>query len=330
MRIFLAGASGAIGRRLVPLLVSAGHVVIGTTRSENKLEQLRQLGAQPVVLDGLNRDAVLHAVAAAHPEVVVHQMTSLATMRSFKRFDADFDLTNRLRTEGTSHLVEAAGAARVRVFIAQSYTGWPNERRGGRTKTENDPLETNPPASMTRSLEAVRGLERMIWHAPGLVGTVLRYANLYGPGTSISTDGEIAVLIREGRFPVVGSGAGIWSFLHVDDAASATKVAIEQHVAGVFNVADDEPAEVATWLPYLAELVGAPPPRHVPAWIARFAIGDAGVSLMTDVRGASNDKVKKTFGWLPRYWSWRLGFRDVFRPQMSAVPLRRRREDVGT
>jgi nucleoside-diphosphate-sugar epimerase len=310
--------------------VSAGHVVVGTTRSENKLEQLHKLGAEPVVLDGLNREAVLHAVAAAHPEVVVHQMSSLATMRSFKRFDADFRVTNRLRTEATCHLLEAAGAARVRVFIAQSYTGWPNERRGGRIKTENDALETNPPASMTRSLEAIRGLERMIWHAPGLIGTVLRYGNLYGPGTSLSRDGEITGLVREGRFPIVGSGAGIWSFLHVDDAASATKVAIDQHVPGVFNVVDDEPAEVSTWLPYLAELLGAAPPHRVPAWVARFAIGDAGVSMMTDVRGSSNDKVKKTLGWLPRYASWRVGFRDVLRPEMSTVPLRRRREDVET
>lgn len=320
MRVFLAGASGAIGRRLVPMLVSAGHAVIGTARSESKLEQVRGLGAQAVLLDGLDRDAVLRAVAAAHPDVIVHQMTSLATMRSFKRFDAEFALTNRLRTEGTCHLLEAANASGVRSLVAQSYTGWPNEHRGGRVKTEDDPLETAPPESMTRTLEAIRGLERMIWNAPGLTGTVLRYGHLYGPGTSLSIDGEVTTLVRERRFPIVGGGTGIWSFLHVDDAAAATKVAIERHIAGVFNIVDDDPAEVATWLPYLAELIGAPAPHHVPAWIARFAIGDAGVSMMTEVRGSSNEKARKMLDWLPRYASWRLGFRDVLQPALAAVP----------
>jgi len=323
MRIFLAGASGAIGRRLVPLLVSAGHVVIGTTRSENKLEQLRHLGAEPVVLDGLDGGAVMRAVRVAHPDVVVHQMTSLATMPNFKRFDADFALTNRLRTEGTSHLLEAATAARVRLVVAQSYTGWPNERSGGPIKTESDPLQSNPPTSMTRTLEAIRGLERMIWSAPGVTGIALPYGSLYGPGTSLSPDGELTTLLTRGGFPIVGSGGGVWSFVHVDDAARATMAAIERHIPGVFNVVDDEPAEVSTWLPYLADLIEAPPPRRVPAWIARFAIGDAGVSMMTDIRGSSNEKAKKMLGWLPRYATWRLGFRDVFRAVMNTVPLRR-------
>jgi 2-alkyl-3-oxoalkanoate reductase len=324
VRIFVAGASGAIGRRLVPLLVSAGHVVIGTTRSEGKLDRVRELGAEPVLLDGLNRDAVASTVGVSRPDVIVHQMSALASMRSFKRFDAEFGLTNRLRTEGTCYLLEAAAAAGVRTFVAQSYTGWPNERRGARTKTEADPLETNPPGSMARTIEAIRGLERMVWSAPGITGVVLRYGSLYGPGTSLSAEGETTALVRRGKLPLVGTGAGIWSFVHVDDAAQATKIAIERRIPGVFNVVDDEPADVATWLPYLAELLGAPAPRHVPAWVARFAIGEAGVAMMTSIRGSSNEKAKRILHWLPRFPTWRLGFQELLQPELTVAERLRR------
>jgi nucleoside-diphosphate-sugar epimerase len=310
MRIFLAGATGAIGGQLVPLLVAGGHQVVATTRKPEKMEKLRAQGAEPVVVDGLDRDAVMKAVVAARPDAIVHQMTALASMRSLKHFDDEFAVTNRLRTEGTSHLLEAARAAGTSRFVAQSYTGWPNERQGSRVKTEEDPLESNPPKAMSRTLAAIRELEQRVTAAAGLRGTVLRYGSLYGPGTSTADQGEIVTLIRQRKFPLVGNGAGVWSFLHVADAARATQVALERDKPGLYNIVDDEPAEVSVWLPYLAQVVGAKPPIRLPAWIARFVIGDAGVWMMTQSRGSSNAKAKRDLGWQPGYASWRDGFRQ--------------------
>jgi 2-alkyl-3-oxoalkanoate reductase len=312
VKIFVAGASGVIGRRLVPLLIAAGHQVVATTRTPAKLDGLRKPGVEPVVLDALDREAVIKAVLAAHPQVVVHQMTAIGTLGSPKTFDRDFSLTNRLRTEGADHLLAAARAAGALQFVAQSYTSWPNAREGSRVKTEDDPLDSHPPATMKRTFDAIRYLESIVTGAgetePKIAGIVLRYGGFYGPGTSISDNGGVANRVRRGKFPIVGSGAGVWSFIHVDDAASATVAAIERGVGGIFNIIDDEPAEVSVWLPVLAQALGAKPPRHLPVWLARFAIGEAGISMMTQIRGSSNAKAKRVLSWQPQYASWREGF----------------------
>ncbi len=311
MKIFLAGATGAVGKRLVPMLVAGGHQVFATTRTKDKVELLRAQGAEAVVVDGLDRDGLMKAVMAARPDAIVHHMTALASMKSLKRFDDEFAVTNRLRTEGTEHLLAAARAAATRLFIAQSYTGWPNERRGGRVKTEEDPLDDNPPQAMSKTLAAIRALEQMTMNAStaGVTGMVLRVGSFYGPGTSLGAGGEIVEAVRGRKFPLVGNGAGVWSFTHIDDVAAATLRALEHPVAGIFNIVDDEPAEVAEWLPDLASVVGAKRPFHVPTWIGRLAIGEVGVSMMTMIRGSSNAKAKRVLGWQPMYASWRDGFR---------------------
>jgi nucleoside-diphosphate-sugar epimerase len=318
MRVFVAGAGGVIGRRLVPQLVERGHRVVATTRDAARTDGLRALGATPAVMDGLDPASVGEAVARAEPEVVVHQMTALAGFGDLKNFDQGFATTNELRTRGTDNLLAAADAVGVRRFVAQSFTGWPNERSGGPVKSEDDPLEPSPPARQRESLEAIRYLERTVL-AAAPVGLVLRYGSLYGPGTSMAN--EYARLIRERKLPVVGDGDAIWSFVHADDAAAATALAVEGGDRGVYNVVDDEPAPVAEWLPYLAEVLGARPPRHVPAWLARFAIGDVGVEMMTRIRGSSNAKAKSELTFHPLWPSWRRGFRDGFvdRPLRSAA-----------
>ena len=319
MKILVAGATGAIGRRLVPLLIDGGHHVVAATRTPDKLNGLRSAGAEPVLMDGLDRESVMKAVTTARPDVIVHQMTALASMRNLKNFDDEFALTNRLRIEGTRYLVEAALVAGARRFVAQSYTGWPNQRSGGRVKTEADPLDTEPPSTMRKSLDAIRTLEHIVTSTAGLNGTALRYGSLYGPGTSISATGDIVSMVRQRRFPVVGSGAGVWSFIHVDDAARATQLAIERGALGVFNIVDDDPAEVSEWLPNLAQAIGAKPPIRLPAWIGRFAIGDAGVSMMTKMRGSSNAKARRALGWAPDYRSWRDGFRRGLSAELPTV-----------
>ncbi len=306
MRVFVAGASGAVGRRLVPQLVDRGHDVVATARSPETLDALRALGADAVVMDGLDAASVGEAVARAEPEVVIHQMTSLAGMSDLRRFDEEFALTNELRTRGLDHLLTASEAVGVRRFVAQSYTGWPNERTGGPVKTESDRLDPDPPAQQRRSIEAIDYLERAVTSASPIEGVALRYGSLYGPGTSMAN--EYADLVRARKLPLVGDGAGVWSFIHVDDAAKAAVVAAEGGAPGVYNIVDDDPAPVSVWLPYLAECLGARPPRHVPAWIARFAIGEVGVSMMTQIRGASNAKARRDLGWEPMWSSWREGF----------------------
>ena len=309
MKIFLAGATGAVGKRLVPLLVAGGHRVVASTRTSNKREALRAAGAEPVILDVLDRDAVLNAVVPARPDVVIHQVTALAAVRSFKNFDREFALTNALRTEGTTHLLAAAHAAGALRFIAQSYTGWPNIREGGRVKTEDDPFDSRPPRTMTQTLGAIRQLEATISSLSGLTGIVLRYGSFYGPGTSLGTDGEITQMVRRRKFPIVGGGNGVWSFTHIDDAAGAVRLVVEQGAGGIYNIVDDEPAEVSVWLPELARAIGAKPPYRVPAWLVRPIIGEAMLEIMTSARGSSNAKAKRMLGWQPIYASWRDGFR---------------------
>jgi nucleoside-diphosphate-sugar epimerase len=291
------------------MLARRGHSVVATTRSAQRVTQLRTLGAEPVVVDAFDRAAVVRAIESARPEVVVHQLTALAHAKSLKHFDREFAATNRLRTEGTDNLLAGARAAGVQRFIAQSFTGWTNPREGSRVKNEDDPLDPHPPHTMQQTLDAIRYLERAVSEASGVHAIVLRYGYLYGPGTSFAPGGDILEAVRSRRFPIVGSGAGVWSFVHVDDIAMATVIAAESAPSGLYNVVDDEPAEAGTWLPELARVVGAKPPRHVPVWLARLMIGDAGVALMTQSRGSSNVKIKRAFAWQPLYRTWRDGFR---------------------
>jgi 2-alkyl-3-oxoalkanoate reductase len=304
MKVFVAGAAGAIGRQLLPRLAAQGHQVTATTTNPGKAAILRELGAEPVVVDGLDAIAVGEAVAHAEPEVVVHQMTALSGTLSLRRFDKAFAVTNRLRTEGTDNLLAAAAAAGVRRFVAQSYTGWTNVRDGGPVKTEDDPLDPNPPAMQRESLAAIRHVESVVPAAAPMQGIVLRYGSFYGP---VGFD-DIVALIRKRRLPVIGDGAGVWSWLHLGDAAAATIAAMEQGAPGVYNIVDDDPASVAEWLPYLAQAVGARAPFRIPAWLGRVAAGEVGVSMMTQIRGSSNAKAKRELGWQPAWPSWRDGF----------------------
>jgi 2-alkyl-3-oxoalkanoate reductase len=310
MRIFVAGATGVLGRRLVPLLVAGGHSVVGTTRTPGKVEALRAAGATPVVLDALDRDAVIDALTQAEPEVVVHELTALTGFTDFRKFDESFVATNRLRTEGTEHLLEGIRRLPVRRIVAQSYGG-PGflARTGGPVKTEDDPFDPDPPAALRRPLQAVRHLERAVLHTEGVQGTALRYGGFYGPETSLGEGGAYLEAVRRRQFPIVAGGTGVWSFIHVDDAATATLAAIERGRTGVYNIVDDDPAPVAEWLPALAAAVGAKPPWRVPAWLARLLVGEHGVVMMTESRGASNAKAKRELGWQPAYPSWRTGFR---------------------
>ena len=306
MRIFVAGATGAMGKQLVPRLVTAGHRVIGMTRTESKQDALSALGAEPVLADALDPEQVADAVALAQPDVIIHQLTAIATL-DLRHFDRDFALTNRLRTEGTDHLLSAGRAVGVERFIAQSYTSWPYARTGGAVKREDDPLDPTPAREMRESLAAIRHLEAAVTGADWTEGIVLRYGGFYGPGTSMSPGGEQLEMIRKRRFPVVGNGQGMWSFVHIADAADATVLAVEHGRRGIYNVVDDEPAPVAEWLPAMAESIGAPRPWHVPRFVGRLLAGEAGAVMMTETRGASNAKAKRDLGWEPRHPSWRAG-----------------------
>jgi nucleoside-diphosphate-sugar epimerase len=306
MKIFVAGASGAIGKHLVPLLVDAGHDVVGTTTSAAKAGVLRALGAEPVVLDLLDAGAVGRTVSEASPDVVVHQATALAPVVSnLRKFDEAFAQTNRLRNEGTDNLLAAAKAVGVGKFVAQSYAGWPYAREGAMVKDEEAQLDSQPVSNAKESIAAIRHLEAAVVASNGIV---LRYGGFYGPGTSLSLDGEMVEAIRKRMFPVVGSGAGIGSFIHIEDAARATLAAIERGRPGLYNIVDDEPAPVSEWLPYLADVLGAKPPRHVPLWLGRLMAGDALATMMTEARGASNAKAKLELRWQLLYPSWREGF----------------------
>jgi nucleoside-diphosphate-sugar epimerase len=309
MKIFVAGATGALGSRLVTLLASRGHTVVGTTRTPSKADSLHAAGATPVVLDALDRDAVIEAVTSAEPDVVVHQLTALTGFTDFRKFDEGFAATNRLRTEGTDHLLEGIRRLPVRRIVAQSYAGAGFfARTGGLIKTEDDPFDPDPPAALRRPAEAIKYLERAVLEAEGIHGTVLRYGGFYGPGTSLGKGGVFLEAVRRRLFPIVADGAGVWSFIHIDDAATATLAAIESGRTGVYNIVDDDPAPVAEWLPALAAAIGAKPPRRVPAWLARLLVGEQGVVMMTESRGASNAKAKRELGWRPAYPSWRSGF----------------------
>ncbi len=303
MRVFVAGATGVIGQYLVPGLILAGHDVTASTRSPAKASRLKDQGATPAIVDGLDRQAVLTAVAAAQPEVIIHQMTALTSLRSFRHFDKEFAVTNELRSQGTDYLLEAATRAGARRFIAQSFVGWTSAREGGTVKTEEDPLDPHPLAVAASTMAAIRHLEEAV---PKTVpeGLVLRYGILYGHGASDA----LLEAVRKRQLPVIGGGTGVWSFTEVTDAAAATVAAVSRGAPGIYNVVDDDPAPVAQWLPYLASCLGVKPPLRAPAWLGRLLGGEMTVSMMTEVRGASNEKAKRELGWAPAYPSWRDGF----------------------
>jgi nucleoside-diphosphate-sugar epimerase len=314
MKIFVAGATGVLGRALVPQLVARGHEVVGMTRSASKQDLVRSLGARPVVADALDPDAVAQAVASAEPEVIVHQLTALSgklSARDMRHPERSFaaTMTNRLRIEGTDHLLAAGRAVGARRFVAQSFAAFRFARTGGPVQTEADPLDPNPPAALRAPLEGILHLERAVTTIEWGQGLVLRYGGFYGPGTGISLapDAVMAAPVRKRRFPIVGDGGGVWSHVHIDDAAAATAVAVERGQPGVYNIVDDEPAPVREWLPVLASALDAKPPRRIPRWLGRLLAGEAATLMMTEVSGASNEKAKRELGWKLRYPSWRQG-----------------------
>jgi nucleoside-diphosphate-sugar epimerase len=305
MKVFVAGATGALGKQLVPMLVEAGHEVTGMSRSESKRGELEALGARPAITDALDAEAVAAAVGEADPDVIVHELTAISGDMDFKRFEEGFEATNRLRTEATDHLLSAGRAVGVRRFVAQSFAPWPYARVGGPVKSESDPLDSDPPAQIRTTQEAIRYLEDAVTGADWTEGIALRYGGFYGPGTSFGSGGEMTDAIRARKVPIVGNGAGVWSFIHIADAAEATLVAIERGERGIYNIVDDEPAPVAEWLPVVAERVGAKPPRRVPRFLGRLFGGELAVVMMTELRGSSNAKAKRELGWRPGHPTWR-------------------------
>jgi len=308
MRVFVAGASGAIGRRLVPQLLEAGHEVTGMTRSEESAERIRATGASAVVCDVFNREQLDAAMLDAAPEVVVHQLTALPTAYDIRK--VDYGPTNRVKTEGTRNLLDAARAAGAGRVVAQSIA-FLYAPEGGRVKVEEDPTFTDAPAPFDSGVRAAVEMEEQVTGTPGLEGLVLRYGQFYGPGTYYAHDGNLAEETRKRRQPIVGGGTGVFSFIHVDDAAAATVAAIERGAPGIYNVVDDDPAAMREWVPVYAEALGAKRPLRVPKWVARLAAGRMAASMATELRGASNAKAKRELGWQPRYASWRDGFREA-------------------
>jgi 2-alkyl-3-oxoalkanoate reductase len=328
MRVLVAGASGAIGTRLVPQLLDRGHEVIGTFRSPGHDERIRALGAQPVRLDLLDARAVHAAVIAAEPEAIIHQATALGDVKFSRNMDRSFTTTNRLRTEGTDALLAAAREAGVRRFVAQSFASMRHVREGGMVKTEDDPLDPDPLKASRESHAAMRHLDGTVTDAGGII---LRYGVFYGA----DNDGLIEP-VRKRQFPIVGEGGGYASWIHLDDAASATVLALERGLPGIYNIVDDEPAPMREWLPVLAQALGAKPPRHVPVWLARLLAGDVAVMMGTESRAVSNAKARRELDWEPRYASWRQGFAAVYSslqpteaPRDFEVPVGRRLDQVG-
>ncbi len=308
MRVFVAGATGAIGRQLVPRLVAAGHEVHGMTRNGDKEAMLREMGALPVVADALDPDQVAEAVGRARPDVIVHQLTAIGAI-DMRHFDRSFATTNRLRTEGTDYLLSAGQAVGVRRFVAQGIAGYgAYARTGGPVKTEEDPLDPAPAREMRETIAAIRYLEAAVLGARWTEGIVLRYGVFYGPGTSLAPGATQFELVRKRKFPVVGDGGGVWSFIHIADAAEATVAAVERGSRGVYNVVDDDPAPVAEWLPALAQTLGARKPPRVPRFVGRLFAGEVGEVMMTELRGASNAKARRELAWSPAHSSWREGF----------------------
>jgi nucleoside-diphosphate-sugar epimerase len=320
MKIFVAGATGAVGRPLVSALIAAGHSVTGLTHIATKAEFIKRMGAEPVIADGLDAAAIRAKLALIRPDAVVHEMTDLSGATDLRHFDRVFARSNELRTKGTDILLTAAREAGVKRLVAQSYCGWPYARDGGAIKTEVDTLDPDPPAKQRLTLRAIQYLERTVTGSVQPEGIVLRYGSFYGPGTGL-LDSSMLEQVRNRRTPVIGNGAGWWSFVHVDDAAAATVKAIERGKPGsIYNITDDDPAQVRDWLPTLAKIIGAKEPHRLPAWIARVVAGKHLVSMMTQVRAGSNAKAKKELGWQPAHPSWRSGFSEAVPQSMAQMP----------
>jgi 2-alkyl-3-oxoalkanoate reductase len=312
MRILVAGATGTIGQRVVQRLVRAGHSVVGLTRTPAKQDLIRGFGAEVAVADGLDAGSVREAVVAAKPEVIVHEMTDLKGASDLRHFDRTFANSNRLRTIGTDNLLAAAREAKAKRFIAQSFCGWPYARVGGPVKSENDALDPNPARESRHSLEAIRHLEDAVTRSAAPTGLVLRYGAFYGPGTGVF-DEQFVAEVRRRRVPLIGDGDGWWSFIHVDDAAEATALAVEKGQPGIYNIVDNDPAPVRQWLPALAQLLNAKPPLKLPAWLARIVAGEHLVAMITQSRAGVNAKAKRELGWRPAHPSWRQGFAEIVR-----------------
>ncbi|HEY1452543.1 MAG TPA: NAD(P)-dependent oxidoreductase [Roseiarcus sp.] len=310
MRVLIAGATGALGSRLVSLLVRAGHRVTGVTRTSAKAAEIERAGATPAIVDALDRRLVRDLVLEARPEVVIHEMTALANASDLTHFDRSFAMTNRLRTEGLDHLLAAARESGARRVIAQSFCGWPYARTGGPVKTEEEPLDPNPPREFRKTLDAIRHLENAVAGAAEFEGLVLRYGAFYGPRSGLF-DGPMVDQLRRRRVPLIGDGGGWWSFLHLDDAAAATALAVVKGAPGLYNIVDDDPAPVRDWLPAFAAMLGAKPPRRIPRWVAQIAAGEHLVAMMTENRAGSNLKARRELGWSPTHQSWRTGFAEV-------------------
>jgi nucleoside-diphosphate-sugar epimerase len=313
MKVFIAGATGAVGRPLVRALIKAGHSVIGLTRTPAKAESIRKMGAEPAIADGLDAVTMAAMLDSIRPDAVIHEMTDLTGARDLRHFDRTFAGSNQLRTRGTDILLTSARQAGVKRFIAQSYCGWPYARTGGAIKAEADALDPDPPAQLRASLKAIQHVEKTVTGSVRPEGIVLRYGTFYGPDTGM-LDHAVLAEIRNRRTPLIGDGAGWWSFIHVDDAAAATVKALERGRPGsIYNIVDDDPAQVSEWLPALADMIGAKRPFHVPAWIARIIAGEHLVSMMTQVRAGSNRKAKQDLDWQPAHPSWREGFSEINR-----------------
>lgn len=312
MRVLLAGATGAIGRRIVPRLGRAGHTVIGLTRSPDKADRVRELGAEPVVADALDEGAIMRAVQAARPDAIVHELTDLSGASDLRRFDSTFANSNRLRTTGTDHLLKAARTCGVKRIVAQSYCGWPYARTGAHIKTEEDALDPTPPAQMRRTLDAIRYLEHAVTTSATPDGIALRYGSFYASDSGMFEPAFVDQ-VRRRRVPLIGDGGAWWSFVHLDDAADATVAALEHGRPGIYNIVDDDPAPVREWLPEFARMLGAKPPLHVPAWLAWIVAGEHPVVMMTQSRAGSNAKARRELSWQPGHPSWRDGFAAITR-----------------
>lgn len=309
MKILVLGGTGAVGRYLLPLLIQQQHEIISIVRSPEKKRTVEKIGAQAVIADVLNTKELTSVILNIKPEIIINHLTSLASAKgNFRKFDNEFELTNRFRTEVNYTIMSAARLAGVKKIILQSFCGWTFSLKGNHLRTENDPLTSKAPTNFDKTLKAIKSLENLTQSADKVDVIVLRYGIFYGPGTSISKDGLIAIMLRKRFIPIVGSGNGIWSFIHIKDVALSTSIAINSGSNGIYNIVDDEPAPVSEWLPYLAKCVGAKTPRKIPRWLGRLLVGEGGVLMMTGIRGVSNAKAKAELGWEPTFPSWRKGF----------------------
>jgi nucleoside-diphosphate-sugar epimerase len=309
LKVFVAGGSGAIGRRLIPMLAAAGHEVAGMTRDEGRAPALRELGATPAVCDVFDRGSVEEAVCGFEPDVVVHQLTALPERMNPRKLEEEYEKNDRVRREGARNLLEAARAAGARRLVAQGIAFWYAPTGDGTLHGEDDPLFTDAPEPIGTSVRNMLATEEIVLGDDAIEGVVLRYGFFYGPGTWYAPDGFLGSLTRRWLNPIVGRGTGVFPFVHVDDAASATVAALTGP-PGVYNVVDDDPAPMSVWMPEYAEALGARKPLRAPTAVAKVVAGRGPVDWQDQLEGADNAKAKRELGWQPRYPSWRTGFRE--------------------